>query len=111
MVLRRNGIHASVVRKHSEGKGPRGEPTIVDRIVAGEVGMVINTPSGSDARADGYAIRAATTSMDRPIITTVQQLGAAVQGIESQMTETVRVKSLQDHARDLDLYARMEDQA
>src|SRR6185436_15598709 len=102
-VLRRNGIHASVVRKHSEGRGPNGEPTIVERISAGEVGMVINTPSGRFARADGYAIRAATTSMDKPIITTVQQLGAAVQGIESQMTEKVRVRSLQDHARDLHL--------
>ena len=110
-VLRRNGVHATVVRKHSEGPGPHGEPTIVDRILAGDVGMVINTPSGRDARADGYAIRAATTSMDRPIITTVQQLGAAVQGIESQMTGTVRVKSLQDHARDLDFYATKEDRA
>jgi carbamoyl-phosphate synthase large subunit len=110
-VLRRNGIYASVVRKHSEGPGPAGEPTIVERIVAGEVGMVINTPSGVDARADGYAIRAATTSMDRPIITTVQQLGAAVQGIESQLTDTVRVKSLQDHARKLNFYAATEDQA
>jgi carbamoyl-phosphate synthase large subunit len=43
--------------------------------------------------------------MDKPIITTVQQLGAAVQGIESQMTEKIRVKSLQDHARDLDLFS------
>ena len=105
-VLRRNGVHASVVRKHSEGPGPEGEPTIVERITAGEVVMVVNTPSGRDARADGYAIRAATTSMDKPIITTVQQLGAAVQGIESQMTEKIRVKSLQDHARDLDLFSR-----
>src|SRR4051794_4124767 len=105
-VLRRNGVDASVVRKHSEGPGPDGEPTIVERISAGEVVMVVNTPSGRDARADGYAIRAATTSMDKPIITTVQQLGAAVQGIESQMTEKIRVKSLQDHALDLDLYSR-----
>jgi carbamoyl-phosphate synthase large subunit len=110
-VLRRNGIYASVVRKHSEGTGPAGEPTIVQRIVAGEIQMVINTPSGVDARADGYAIRAATTSMDRPIITTVQQLGAAVQGIESQLTDTVQVKSLQDHARELNLYARTADPA
>jgi carbamoyl-phosphate synthase large subunit len=35
----------------------------------------------------------------------VQQLGAAVQGIESQLTDTVRVKSLQDHARELNFYA------
>jgi carbamoyl-phosphate synthase large subunit len=34
-----------------------------------------------------------------------------VQGIESQLTETVRVKSLQDHARDLDFYARTEAQS
>ena len=98
-VLRRNGVQSTVVRKYSEGPGPDGEPTIVERILAGEVDMVVNTPSGRDARADGYEIRAATTSMDRPIITTVQQLGAAVQGIESQMTEKVRVRSLQDHAR------------
>jgi carbamoyl-phosphate synthase large subunit len=49
--------------------------------------------------------------MDRPIITTVQQLGAAVQGIESQLTDTVRVKSLQDHARELHFYVRTEDLA
>ncbi|XAS75477.1 carbamoyl-phosphate synthase large subunit [Dermatophilaceae bacterium Sec6.4] len=100
-VLRRNGVHAEVVRKHSEGVGPEGEPTIVDRILGGEVAMVVNTPSGQDARADGYAIRAATTSMDRPIITTVQQLAAAVQGIESQLAGPMRVKPLQEHAKGL----------
>jgi carbamoyl-phosphate synthase large subunit len=105
-VLRRNGIRSTVVRKHSEGPGAAAEPTIVDRILAGEIDMVVNTPTGRDARADGYAIRAATTSMDKPIITTVQQLGAAVQGIESQQSGSLRVKSLQAHAADLDLYQR-----
>lgn len=105
-VLRRNGIQADVVRKHSEGPGVNGEPTIVDRIEAGDVAMVVNTPSGQGARADGYAIRAATTSMDRPIITTVQQLAAAVQGIEAQLAGPFRVKPLQTHARELDLYGR-----
>jgi carbamoyl-phosphate synthase large subunit len=60
--------------------------------------MVVNTPSGRDARADGYEIRAATTSMDRPIITTVQQLAAAVQGIEAAREGTLSVRSLQEHA-------------
>jgi carbamoyl-phosphate synthase large subunit len=106
-VLRRNGIPVEVVRKHSERRS--GEHTIVDRILAGDIGMVVNTPSGPHARADGYAIRAATTSMDRPIITTVQQLAAAVQAIESQMRDELRVKPLQEHARDLDLYGRRED--
>jgi carbamoyl-phosphate synthase large subunit len=68
--------------------------------------MVVNTPSGPNARADGYAIRAATTSMDKPIITTVQELAAAVQGIEAQLHGELRVKPLQEHARDLDLYGQ-----
>ena len=39
---------ARVVRKHSSGPGPDGEPTIVQQIHAGEVDMVVNTPSGRD---------------------------------------------------------------
>lgn len=104
-VLRRNGINATVVRKHSAGVGPQGEPTIVDLITSGQIDMVINTPSGRDARADGYAIRAATTSLDRPIITTVQQLGAAVLGIEATLAGDMQVASLQEHAARLDLYS------
>ncbi len=96
-VLRRNGVSSTVVRKYSTGTGADGEPTIVQRILDGEVDMVVNTPSGRDARADGYEIRAATTSMDRPIITTVQQLAAAVQGIESARTGPITVRSLQEH--------------
>jgi carbamoyl-phosphate synthase large subunit len=97
-VLRRNGVRSTVVRKYSEGTGPDGEPTIVAKILAGEVDMVVNTPTGPAARHDGYEIRAATTSMDRPIITTVQQLGAAVQGIESARSGEISVRSLQEHA-------------
>jgi carbamoyl-phosphate synthase large subunit len=97
-VLRRNGVQSTVVRKFSEGTSADGEPTIVARILAGEVDMVVNTPTGTAARHDGYEIRAATTSMDRPIITTVQQLGAAVQGIESARSGEISVRSLQEHA-------------
>ncbi len=97
-VLRRNGIASTVVRKHSSGRGPDGEPTIVDLIKDGEVAMVVNTPSGPAARLDGYEIRAATTAVDAPIITTVQQLAAAVQAIEAARDEPVHIASLQEHA-------------
>jgi carbamoyl-phosphate synthase large subunit len=104
-VLRRNGIESKVVRKIREREAPTpGEPTIVDLINDGEVAMVVNTPTGKSARADGYEIRAATTGADKPIITTVQELAAAVQGIEARRSGEIRVKSLQDHARDLDLF-------
>jgi carbamoyl-phosphate synthase large subunit len=97
VVLKRNGIDSRVVRKFSTGRGPDGEPTIVDLISAGEVDIVVNTPSGQGARADGYEIRAATTAADKAIVTTVQQLGAAVQGIEAALTGPFAVASLQEH--------------
>ena len=62
--------------------------------------MVVNTPKGQGARADGYSIRAATTSADRPIITTVQELQAAVQALEAQLRGPFRVRSLQEHGAD-----------
>ncbi|MFC4555143.1 carbamoyl-phosphate synthase large subunit [Georgenia faecalis] len=96
-VLRRSGIHATRVRKASEGRGPAGEPTIIDLITDGQVDMVVNTPSGQGARADGYEIRTATTTADKPIITTVQQLAAAVQAIEAVGRGAFTVTSLQDH--------------
>jgi len=96
-VLRRNGIGSTVVRKFSEGRGTDGEPTIVDLITDGEVDLVVNSPSGQGARADGYEIRAATTAADKPMITTVDQLAAAVQGIEAVRGGPFDVASLQEH--------------
>lgn len=95
VVLRRNGIDARVVRKASEGTGPNGEPTIVDMINNGEIDIVFNTPSGRGARADGYEIRAATTAVAKPIVTTTAQLSAAVLGIES-MSRPFEVTPLQE---------------
>jgi carbamoyl-phosphate synthase large subunit len=102
-VLRRNGIETTVVRKHAERR--EGERSIVDLIQAGEIDMVVNTPTGPTGRADGYAIRAAATSYDIPIITTVQELAAAVHGIEALLTGEVHVKPLQAHAAALDLWS------
>jgi hypothetical protein len=64
--------------------------------MSGDVDMVVNTPSGRDARADGYEIRSAAISMDRPIITTVQELAAAVHGIEALGQGALGVRSLQE---------------
>jgi carbamoyl-phosphate synthase large subunit len=100
-VLRRNGIASTVVRKASDGRGADGERTIVDLINEGAVDMVVNTPSGQGARADGYEIRTATVAVDKPIVTTVQQLAAAVQAIESLRAGPFGVRSLQDHALEL----------
>src|SRR4029077_16446523 len=97
-VLRRNGVVATVVRKNSEGRGPAGEPTVVDRIHAGEVDLIVNTPFGnSGPRLDGYEIRTAAVLRGVPCLTTVQALAAAVQGIESLRSGDIGVAPLQEH--------------
>jgi carbamoyl-phosphate synthase large subunit len=101
-VLRRNGVRATIVRKHSEGRGPDGEPTIVERILAGQVDLIVNTPFGgpgqSGFRRDGYEIRTAAVRRSIPCLTTVAGLWAAVQGIEAINRDEVGVRSLQEHA-------------
>ena len=73
-VLRRNGVRATIVRKHSDGPGPDGEPTIVDRILDGQVDLIVNTPFGSPGqsgpRLDGYEIRTAAVRRGIPCVTT-----------------------------------------
>ncbi|KIP53020.1 carbamoyl-phosphate synthase large subunit [Leucobacter komagatae] len=96
VVLARNGITSTTVRKHSlQSEGD----TIVDLINRGEVDMIVNTPSGSSARADGYEIRAASVAADKPIFTTVSELSAAV-GALSALGKGFEVKSLQEYEAD-----------
>ncbi|GGO11761.1 carbamoyl-phosphate synthase large subunit [Microbispora bryophytorum] len=104
-VLRRNGVRAKIVRKHSDGAGPDGEPTIVRRILDGEVDLIVNTPFGSPGqsgpRLDGYEIRTAAVNRGIACVTTVQGLAAAVQGIQHIVRGDIDVRSLQEHARRL----------
>ena len=104
-VLRRNGVRATIVRKHGDGPGPDGEPTIVERILAGQVDLIVNTPFGSPGqsgpRLDGYEIRTAAVRRGIPCITTTAGLAAAVQGIEAINSGEVGVRSLQEHAASL----------
>jgi carbamoyl-phosphate synthase large subunit len=101
-VLRRNGVRATIVRKHSDGPGPGGEPDIVARISDGEVDLIVNTPFGSPGQAgprlDGYEIRTAAVRRGVPCVTTVAGLAAAVLGIEAITRGEVGVRSLQQHA-------------
>ncbi|GAA1445599.1 carbamoyl-phosphate synthase large subunit [Nocardiopsis tropica] len=105
VVLRRNGVRATVVRKHSAGPGPDGERTIVQLIHEGGVDLIVNTPFGSAGQAgprlDGYEIRTAAVVRGVPSVTTVQGLAAAVQAIEARVRGDIGVRSLQEHARAL----------
>ena len=95
-VLARNGIAAEIVRKHSEGRADESITTIVDLINRGDVDVVVNTPSGSAARADGAEIRTATVANDKALFTTMSALSAAVASIELTR-DGVTVTSLQEY--------------
>ncbi len=94
-VLRRNGVESQVVAKIAETA--EGQPSIVDMIRDGEINLILNTPSGGQARGDGYEIRAAATSVGCPVMTTVSEFGAAVQAISALRQYSWDVMSLQEH--------------
>ena len=94
-MLRRNGIECEVAVKVSEAKD--GEESIVDKILNGEVDWILNTPAGSaGSRHDGYDIRAAAVHMGLPLVTVVQGVTAAVQGIEALRQGDLQVRALQE---------------
>ena len=97
-ILSRNGIAVTVVEKYSETQ-ESGARNIVDLINDGEIDIVVNTPSGGAARADGYEIRAAAVAADKALFTTIAVLGAAVSGMDAAH-EGFQVKSLQEYAQD-----------
>ena len=99
-MLRRNGIESTVVAKIADAEGD--EPTVADLITDGKIDLIFNTPSGGQAaRGDGYQIRAAATSVGVPMMTTVSELGAALQAITAQRQYSWSVTSLQEHEQTL----------
>ena len=95
-ILRRNGIPVEVVAKYSQTRGA-DEKNVVDLINDGRIDIVVNTPSGMSARADGYEIRAAAVAADKALFTTIVTLGAAVSAMDATRGG-YEVKSLQEYA-------------
>jgi carbamoyl-phosphate synthase large subunit len=93
--IRRMGVPVERILKISEGS-----PHVVDRIASGEVDLVINTPTGSGARADGWEIRRSAVGRGIPCITTMTGASAAQRAILSRRKGEAPVRSLQElHAR------------
>ena len=89
--MRRMGIPAETINKIGEGS-----PHVVDWIERGEVDLVINTPVGTGARADGYEIRTAAIARGIPCITTMAGGMAAARAIASARRGEPEVLSLQE---------------
>jgi carbamoyl-phosphate synthase large subunit len=91
--LDREGIPATRVLKVNEGR-----PSVVDRIIDGDVHFVINTTSGKKEISDSYSIRRETLMHRVPYFTTLTGARAAVGSMEvAARARTPEVRTLQEY--------------
>jgi carbamoyl-phosphate synthase large subunit len=89
--ISRMGVPVTRINKIGEGS-----PHVVDLIRQRRCDLVINTPTGSGARADGYEIRTAAVRQGIPCITTMTGATAAARAIAAGSLEDAEVRSLQE---------------
>src|SRR3954454_9335843 len=85
------GIPVTPINKIGEGS-----PNVVDLIRERRCDLVINTPTGSGARSDGYEIRTAAVRHEVPCVTTMTGASAAVRAIAARASGEAEVRSLQE---------------
>jgi carbamoyl-phosphate synthase large subunit len=88
--IRKMGIPAETINKIGEGS-----PHVVDWIERGAVDLVINTPMGTGARAEGWEIRSAAVARKIPCITTMAGGMAAARAVAAARRGEPEVVSLQ----------------
>ncbi|HEY7114187.1 MAG TPA: carbamoyl-phosphate synthase large subunit [Thermoanaerobaculia bacterium] len=88
------GLPAEHVYKVNEGR-----PNVVDRMEAGDIQLVINTPLGKESHFDEAAIRAAALRLGIPCLTTMSASAAAVEAIRALQEGAGGVAALQEYHR------------
>jgi len=90
--LRAHGLEASLILKLHQGR-----PHVLDAIKNRKIQLIVNTPSGQEAREDGLSIRRAALAYKIPIVTTIAGARATVAAIRSLQAQPLEVKALQDY--------------
>jgi carbamoyl-phosphate synthase large subunit len=89
--IERMGVPVTRINKLNEGS-----PHVLDLIRKRRCDLVINTPTGSGARADGYEIRTAAVRHGIPCVTTMTGATAAARAIAAGRQGDAEVRSLQE---------------
>ncbi|MDF1558320.1 MAG: carbamoyl-phosphate synthase large subunit [ANME-2 cluster archaeon] len=90
--LARKSIAVTEIKKVHEGG-----PNIIDMMRAGDVGLIINTPTGKMTHKDGRRIRRAAVDYAVPYITTIQAAMAAADAIEAMSRGELSIKSIGEY--------------
>ena len=95
-VLLEAGVECETVNKVQEGR-----PHIVDRIISGEVALVINTSQGEESRRASLSLRRAALANRVPYFTTVASAHACAHAIEAARLggRILEAVSLQEYHR------------
>jgi len=90
--IRAMGVPCETINKINEG-----DNNVVEWIQRGDVDLVVNTPTGSGARSDGWEIRRAAVAAGVPCITTISSGIAAARAIAvARQRGPAEVLSLQE---------------
>ena len=89
--IERMGVPVTRINKLGEGS-----PHVLDLIRKRSCDLVINTPTGSGARTDGYEIRTAAVRHGIPCVTTMTGATAAARAIAAGRQGDAEVRSIQE---------------
>jgi carbamoyl-phosphate synthase large subunit len=90
--LKNAGIEIERINKVREGR-----PHCVDRILDGDIQLVVNTTAGAQAIKDSFAIRRTALVRGIPYYTTLSAARAAVGAIAELRSGRMKVRSLQEY--------------
>ena len=82
---------------HTPDASADGWPTAVDLIAGGQIALVVNSPRGRGARADGAYIRRAANVHRIPCLTTAAAALAAAESSLDRSRHELRVRTLQEY--------------
>jgi carbamoyl-phosphate synthase large subunit len=91
-VLAEHGLEVETILKLHEGR-----PNVGDIIKNGQIQLIINTPSGEEAQADGKLIRRTALVYKIAMVTTIAGAKATAAAIKSLQSQPLEVKALQDY--------------
>jgi carbamoyl-phosphate synthase large subunit len=91
-VLKDAGLEVELVFKLHEGR-----PHVLDGIKNSQIQLILNTPSGEEAQADGRLIRRSALTYKVPIVTTIAGAKATAAAIRALQSDPLDVKAIQDY--------------
>ncbi len=91
-VLQAHGLEVELILKLHEGR-----PNVADVIKNKQIQLIVNTPSGEEAQADGRLIRRTALTYKVPMVTTLAGAKATAAAIRSLQSQPLEVKALQDY--------------